>query len=544
MSLGRSVSAASMLGPTKVVRRVDRPRPLKLSAANRLSALELSSVEDVVVLMENVCRHLNARNYERQVINGLLNLCNTLKRSGPQIENLYKDQLDKLGVALRNACRDDELDLVSRVHVLEIIELRAMNWQPNENVTAFYKNKLSQLEYQHLDQIPPATPGGMDSPGMMSCQTAPVMLNPAAPDFSPFSTSGSGLNNAPMLGPGEVVGTSGRFSQPTKIPGKNYFKDEVVIRNADSGKVMGLKGRRVHMIEELTETIISFQRVVPGARERLVQITGPALENILQAKSLIEDTIRRNQSPLPREEIEEEVESLCAAQELSDSKRNTLVAEREVPFHDYKYTVNVGEDCIRVTGANLDLVRTAKLVLDEYFSLTGEGAAGQHQAQTPVQSQTPSADQGRQRPVFTLGPRSNPSPIQPSPKTAFSPVSDIQRSGSLTERSGSVTFGSGKRNSLFSKPAGVVSPALGKSSSKSFSKPEISYDRAELLNMSTSKQAKETPPSLLPQLEEITHIVRRSGAPHLDGTDHLSKGLTIFAVEHYIKPYNMESFED
>ena len=77
MSLGRSVSAAAMLGPTKVstipikltdtkmvimllveqvVRRVDRPRPLKLSAANRLSALELSSVEDVVVLMENVCR--------------------------------------------------------------------------------------------------------------------------------------------------------------------------------------------------------------------------------------------------------------------------------------------------------------------------------------------------------------------------------------------------------------------------------------------------------------------------------------------------------
>ena len=47
----------------------------------------------------------------------------------------------------------------------------------------------------------------------------------------------------------------------------------------------------------------------------------------------------------------------------------------------------------------------------------------------------------------------------------------------IFQRSGSVTFGSGKRNSLFSKPTGVVSPALGKSSSKSFSKPEISYDR-------------------------------------------------------------------
>jgi hypothetical protein len=64
----------------------------------------------------------------------------------------------------------------------------------------------------------------------------------------------------PLLGPGEVLKPSGKFSKPTRIPGKKYCKDEVVIRNADSGKVMGIKGRRVHMIEELSETIISFQR--------------------------------------------------------------------------------------------------------------------------------------------------------------------------------------------------------------------------------------------------------------------------------------------
>ena len=91
---------------------------------------------------------------------------------------------------------------------------------------------------------------------------------------------------ASLLVPGEVVGSSGKFSQPTKIPGKNYFKvrrlptrelvatsisvsqDEVVIRNADSGKVMGLKGRRVHMIEQLTETVVSFQRLVVRSRSR------------------------------------------------------------------------------------------------------------------------------------------------------------------------------------------------------------------------------------------------------------------------------------
>lgn len=41
---------------------------------------------------------------------------------------------------------------------------------------------------------------------------------------------------APLLGPGEIMKCSGKFTKPTRIPGKNYCKDEVVIRNADSGK--------------------------------------------------------------------------------------------------------------------------------------------------------------------------------------------------------------------------------------------------------------------------------------------------------------------
>lgn len=49
-------------------------------------------------------------------------------------------------------------------------------------------------------------------------------------DTSPSTQS------APVLNPGEVIRVSGKFTKPTKIPGKNYTKDEVVIRNADSGK--------------------------------------------------------------------------------------------------------------------------------------------------------------------------------------------------------------------------------------------------------------------------------------------------------------------
>ena len=40
-----------------------------------------------------------------------------------------------------------------------------------------------------------------------------------------------------------------------------------------------------------------------------------------------------------------------------------------VALDEYKYTVVVGDETVRVVGSSLDLVRTAKLVLDEYFSL-------------------------------------------------------------------------------------------------------------------------------------------------------------------------------
>lgn len=56
-------------------------------------------------------------------------------------------------------------------------------------------------------------------------------------DFSMLGSSPpSGGSAVPMLSPGELLRNSGKFTKPTKIPGKNYSKDEVVIRNADSGK--------------------------------------------------------------------------------------------------------------------------------------------------------------------------------------------------------------------------------------------------------------------------------------------------------------------
>ncbi|KAK8728295.1 hypothetical protein OTU49_009215 [Cherax quadricarinatus] len=362
--------------------KIEKPRPLKICT------LGDQSMESVLSEMDLVAQYLNSSTCDRTVYPAIVALCENLKMFGPQLENVYKDQLDKCYISLRNGCRDDRLSLAARYRLLEVIELRAMHWQPNENLINYYKQKLVQIEAEEaaledqqndsLSQTIPST--------IMTPTSTPQMMIPSLQQYQQtmYNQQQSPIPHPPtptLLGPGEIIRSSGKFAKPTRIPGKNYCKDEVVIRNADSGKVMGIKGRRVHMIEELSETIISFQRVAPGARERLVQITGPAEENINQAKHLIEETIRRNASPVRGDErgsifttlggSSSSISSHTSDETLQGSKRNTLVHSQSMgddPLGEYRYTVTHGSDVLRITGNNLHLVRTAKLVLDEFFS--------------------------------------------------------------------------------------------------------------------------------------------------------------------------------
>jgi len=558
MSLGRSSSTGVLAG----VKR--RPRPLKIgtgSGANRMSAIELSSVEDVIVLMENTIGQLSNRNYEYSVLTSLIRLCENLKQCGAQLDNLYQDQLDKLGVAIRNACRDDELDLQSRVHLLQIIELRAMNWVPNESTSSYFRQKFSQIEQES---------GASPLIELRSAHTAPTSLNANAPDFSPLSTGNA-------LTPGEIIASSGRFIVPTKIPGKNYFKDEIVIRNADSGKVMGLKGRRVHMIEEMTETIISFQRVVPGAKERLVQITGPGIDNILQAKKLIEDTIRRNQSPGREEGIESPHDTLTP----DDSRRNTLTADQRdsnsVSIAEYKYTVNVADSHIKITGSSLDLVRTAKLVLDEYFSLAATTATpltADTQFEDmilPSQSTAVQSDQYR-KPTNDYTKPSNeyskPSAEYSKPSSDYTkPSAEYSKPSPLIQESNYSTLARPKKGAsiigegvavappvtvqqLGETPPGAVQPAAGVTSpagSTSIATSAVPmplvYTRADLLRFSASPLAHHRPIQLdlLAVGDQIVPVIRsreREGLP-FDGARHLKRGRDVFAVD-YARSYPLD----
>jgi hypothetical protein len=102
--------------------------------------------------------------------------------------------------------------------------------------------------------------------------------------------------------------------------------------------------------------------VAPGSRERLVQITGSVAANVSQAKNLMEDTIRRNQSP-----IQDYVEPPRPCEVPLFSEAASISSGNQANKVEFKYTVKVGHDSIRIVGTNSDLVKTAKIILDEHF---------------------------------------------------------------------------------------------------------------------------------------------------------------------------------
>ncbi|KAH8377140.1 hypothetical protein KR093_003685 [Drosophila rubida] len=454
----------------RAVKNIEAPRPLKTQSRSSLKNSYLV-IEELIQLIDNVTVGLQSCNTTTESITLLLH---NLRVHGPQLEAVSKDTLDRAFVVFRNASQDERLNIMTRLKLLELIELRANSWEDKDTI-AYYKSKqqvsnveLPTEQYRHdatgivgnqqafLSTSPTfgVSVGGSGMGALVSgggaAAAAAAAFNAAtvaaAAQAAAIAAVGSPNQQHLLLPPGEVIRNSGKFPKPTKIPGKTYCKDEVVIRNADSGKVMGIKGRRVHMIEELSETIISFQRVNPGAKERLVQITGPAEDKINYAKQLMEDTIRRNASPVRLEpapsaggaggscsslnssnsddavgvqprtpggssslanrlsfnSAQNFMTATAAAQQISQHHQQqqqhhhhqqqvanaavtataaagkVLRPNQQLLMHsystndasvgEYKFTVNVGQHLIKITGDCCELVRVAKLVLDDYFS--------------------------------------------------------------------------------------------------------------------------------------------------------------------------------
>lgn len=107
-------------------------------------------------------------------------LLSNLRTLGPQLEEYSKSTLDqgnRLGkpfsiksnklsisnsptdviftayVKFRNASQDERLSIITRMNLLELIELRAKNWHVSDGLNTYYKQKVSDVQVKHAMRI-------------------------------------------------------------------------------------------------------------------------------------------------------------------------------------------------------------------------------------------------------------------------------------------------------------------------------------------------------------------------------------------------------
>lgn len=211
---------------------VQRPKPLKSSTETRLNfqswegALEdndsvnrnnmckndsktshnVPKVDDVLLLFERIVKHLSDKVFKPALIHAIINLNAALKIHGEQIEALDKDRMDKYQVTLREACKNSELDLVARLQLLEIIEMRHVKWKPNHDISNYYKHKLQQVEQSNSIEALEMENQNLQTRLTESLKNLPpTALNANAPDFIPPPTKGGSSSTDKKILPGMKV---------------------------------------------------------------------------------------------------------------------------------------------------------------------------------------------------------------------------------------------------------------------------------------------------------------------------------------------------
>ena len=288
----------------------------------------------------------------------ITDVCGFLKENGKALDEgqQARNQLDAYFKEYRNLIRSNHIDLASKCRLLQLIELRAGKWYMKPEIEDFYESKLKRLEATH------------------SCSPESDDNEQENDGFVPETRKSSNQSND-------------RVRSGSKGSAKIILKEDLLIRNSDSGKVMGIRGRRVKMIEEFSDTVISFQRVGPTQKERLLQISAPCKENIERAKQLITETILRNSSPSETPETNETTvimpakadklegkgsngQSVGTRLQRSCSMGHALVShhQSESLIHESVYTGN-STHVLRVSANSESLLSEAVQALRSHFDV-------------------------------------------------------------------------------------------------------------------------------------------------------------------------------
>jgi len=178
-------SAVLARGPSQPIKRrsIEKPRPLR-SDPDIICLTEILKLADEV---EFGLRNHEARNDVRTRIK-VQQLKELLRLKGSLVERNKKEVLDVLDITMKEACRDIKLDIITRLNLLEILELRLNNWQVDPAITALYRQKIAEAQLD-IDMRKIGFAGDVDTSDLIKTK------NPDADNLMTMMTAPANVNN-------------------------------------------------------------------------------------------------------------------------------------------------------------------------------------------------------------------------------------------------------------------------------------------------------------------------------------------------------------
>ena len=344
-----------------IIKSVTQPRnaestlKISTSASPKLDARKILS-QEITLTSEAplmILEMLEIASNNDSVDAGLVTeVCKYLKIKGKGLDQgNYKEAVNHYFNTIRNLSRNTKLDPSSRTKLLEVIELRAGNWGTTDDHAAFYdKKKMPLSSSTRVNQPTPVN--------LTTSTSSPIIPS----NVSQSSQESDDTVIAPSSSE-DIIKNSGKFQKPVKVPGKNFLKDEFVIKNSDSGKVN------------------------PGAKDRLLQITGPDESSINKAKYYIEDTIKRNASPIPCDQ-QTQTNKLNQPRNITSASSpavNKLLSNEE-PSAPHMQTIYIGNDIVIIASSVPKLALEARTVLEEHFLFKKLSGSSKNESREPSES--------------------------------------------------------------------------------------------------------------------------------------------------------------
>jgi len=107
--------------------------------------MEIYTPEAVLSLMSSLIPALSRPPFSQSTLDKLGSLCKGLVKVGRHLERNNPHALNRLQVLLTNLCQDSSLEIVLRLQLLEVIELRSLGWKPDPTVENYYKERIGKF---------------------------------------------------------------------------------------------------------------------------------------------------------------------------------------------------------------------------------------------------------------------------------------------------------------------------------------------------------------------------------------------------------------